>query len=733
MKNFLENFKKRDLILVLISVLALVILFVVVRVTRHQEQADQEALIEGVTETVETDNSAQTSVSSTASLVINEITSDGRVEIYNNSQKQVDLSGYSVYVGSDEVLSSIEDVQLDAGSFYIIETGKNFADKGNNVISIYDADNTIVKAIYFEKIDNGTSYGCITDGGLEMGYISSTAGESNDGGTVIPKDEICFSVPSGFYDNAFSLTISAPDNCTIYYTVDGSEPTTESDKYTSSIDITRPSGTSYIYATSDGNGYTYSSFAPEKVDMGTVVKAIAVDDSGEIVYSNTASYYIGYGKDADYVGLPVITIEVDPEEMFGFESGIYVPGKSYYEGYIQNDNAQANYLTRNFIDIQMEYYEVNKDRTYTTSGTISIYNDQRRGEEQKAFVIKTSDVYPDGTSMDDYLNDSSNSLLLLSGGGDNSTKIRNYLVNELVDGTDVIKRDYTPCIVFINGEYWGLYTLATNYDAHYFEEKYGVTEEVITVESEYGVADEYTSFYNYVVNTDFSNEANYEQLDTMMDISNYIEFMCTNIYIGNTTMWRNESACVWKTVNGNGQGYSDNRWRWALNNVDSTLGNTNSYIDPYTKGDYSAAIINTYLSAGIKNNAFFNSLLKSDLFAEEYLDTMNRLIENNFTQEHAIEILTNLDSKISNAVAATNLRFKGVETDLFRYDVNMLSSYFDTRTKYLTDYTDEYISLKGNVPGLLSNSDTTQGSSETQSEAISEGAEITEGAEIGND
>ncbi len=732
MKDFFENFKKRDLIVVLISVLALIILFIVVRVTKHQEKVDQVALIEGGTETVESDNSKQTSSVSTGSLVINEVTSDGRVEIYNSSQKQTNLSGYSVYVGSEEVISSIEEVQLDTGSFYIIETAKNFADEDNNVISIYDADRQIVRAIYFDNIENGTSYGCITDGGLEMGYLSSTMGESNSGATVVIKDEINFSVPGGFYDNAFSLTISAPDNCTIYYTVDGTEPTTESDKYTGSIDISRPSGTSYVYATSDGNGYTYSSYVPEKVDMGTVVKAIAVDNSGEIQYSKTASYYIGYGKDTDYVGLPVITIEVDPEEMFGFESGIYVPGKAYYEGYIQDNNAQANYLTKNSIDIQMEYYESNKDKTYTTSGSISIYNDQRRGEGQKSFVIKTSDVYPNGTTIDDYLNDSSNSLLLLSGGWDSSTKIRNYLVNELVEGTDVIKRDYTPCIVFINGEYWGLYTLATNYDAHYFEEKYGVTEEVITVESDYGVAEEYTSFYNYVVNTDFSNEANYEQLGTMMDISNYIEFMCTNIYIGNTAMWRNESACVWKTVDGNGQGYSDNRWRWALNNVDSTLGNTNSFIDPYTKGDYSAAIINTYLSAGIKDNAFFNSLLKSDLFCQEYLETMNRLIENNFTQEHAVEILADLDSKISRAVTATNSRFSAVESDLFGVDVNKLSSYFDTRTRYLSEYTDEYISLKGKVPGLLSGSGEMEDEDTSQDETSVESIEINDGANTEN-
>jgi len=187
-----------------------------------------------------------------------------------------------------------------------------------------------------------------------------------------------------------------------------------------------------------------------------------------------------------------------------------------------------------------------------------------------------------------------------------------------------------------------------------------------------------------------------------MDIDNYIEFMCANIYMGNTLMWKNESACVWRTVDGNGSGYSDNRWRWALNNVDNTLGNTQSFIDPYNRGDYAEPIINTYLSNGIKNNAFFNSLLQSDDFCKQYLETMDTLIANNFTQEHADEILADLSSSISKAVNATNKRFAISDGDVFGAEVRRLGKFFDERTRYITKYTEEYIGLKGDVPGKLS-------------------------------
>ena len=111
---------------------------------------------------------------------------------------------------------------------------------------------------------------------------------------------------------------------------------------------------------------------------------------------------------------------------------------------------------------------------------------------------------------------------------------------------------------------------------------------------------------------------------------------------------------------------------------------------------------------------------------------MNRLIENNFTQEHAVEILADLDSKISRAVTATNSRFSAVESDLFGVDVNKLSSYFDTRTRYLSEYTDEYISLKGKVPGLLSGSGEMEDEDTSQDETSVESIEINDGANTEN-
>lgn len=44
-----------------------------------------------------------------------------------------------------------------------------------------------------------------------------------------------FSCDSGFYNKAFDLTLSAPENCKIYYTIDSSVPTDQSSLYNGPI------------------------------------------------------------------------------------------------------------------------------------------------------------------------------------------------------------------------------------------------------------------------------------------------------------------------------------------------------------------------------------------------------------------------------------------------------------------------------------------------------------------
>ena len=112
-----------------------------------------------------------------------------------------------------------------------------------------------------------------------------------------------FSAKSGFYNNGFSLTITADDGADIYYTLDGSIPTADSTKYTSPIEIKDASAEENRLSARKDIAQPIDAaedFVPKSaVDKATVVRAVAIGKNGEQspVVSNT--YFVGFADKAD--------------------------------------------------------------------------------------------------------------------------------------------------------------------------------------------------------------------------------------------------------------------------------------------------------------------------------------------------------------------------------------------------------------------------------------------------
>ena len=49
-------------------------------------------------------------------------------------------------------------------------------------------------------------------------------------------------------------------------------------------------------------------------------------------------------------------------------------------------------------------------------------------------------------------------------------------VQALVPDRDFATQGAEPCIVFINGEYWGIYSITEDYSDNYIEDNYGVDD-----------------------------------------------------------------------------------------------------------------------------------------------------------------------------------------------------------------------------------------------------------------
>ena len=67
----------------------------------------------------------------------------------------------------------------------------------------------------------------------------------------------------------------------------------------------------------------------EKIDKGTLVRAVCVNAAGEVSEAVSQIYFVGYEERPAYDGIKVLSMEAEPEDFFSEDRGIYMLGEDY--------------------------------------------------------------------------------------------------------------------------------------------------------------------------------------------------------------------------------------------------------------------------------------------------------------------------------------------------------------------------------------------------------------------
>lgn len=689
-----KRFSIKDIFIIILSLLALAGLVFIMKMNNEEEQKKQEQL-GNISEEIQ--NSGTGTVingsSSTAGVMINEVNQEGWIELYYTGKTSYVLDGLQVYVSGEKVYEVEREWRLMAGEYVVLELGVQLGATDGEVLELRKADGTSVEYLLLPALESGESYGTTIDGSIDKYYLSATKGASNSGAAVQEKSGLMFSVPGGFYENDFLLELTAPEGYTVYYTTDGTEPTLESTKYETPFRIQNRSGGNFIYAT----GMQENFYTPSSIDMGTVVRAIMVDANGTVVEEKIASYYVGFIYDSDYENLPVLSIVTNPENLFDYFDGIYVKGRSYEDavasGSIAYEQA-ANYLNGWLKPAHIEFFEANKDKSFETDVNIKIAWDVSVANSQKSFVIKplNAESLHQGTSVLKYLNTISNTLQVTTGYNDNTYKLRELTAQNLLKDYTTAVLELTPCIVFIDGEYWGVYFLQENFDEMYLKHAYSVEDNRMMfrrndILQEPEEKESFKELKKSVIMNDLSVAANYEEVKAKLNIQSYIENICINMYLanaeyGNTNFW-------WRSWKETEQENCDGTWHLVLPRLDNAMYNG-------TTGGKTTYSINSFLMPTVAGDPIFQSLLESPEFRGKLLETMQKLADEVFTMDKVDEKLGEVNRLMKKVSLSSFKRFHGnITSEYYDAETEKIRSFFEQREEYIMLYTKELVAKGG--------------------------------------
>ena len=494
-----------------------------------------------------------------------------------------------------------------------------------------------------------------------------------------------FSAASGFYDAEFSLSITAAEGTEIYYTLDGSMPTADSIHYDAPIRIyDRSQEENRLSMRTDiaQPAALAKRFLPQKpIDKATVIRAIAVDRNGKQSAAVSYTYFVGFGQKADYYkDTKVISLILDESALFDYETGIYVLGK-VYDDWKNGDEFDAEtpdyFMPANYTQkgrawerpATMQFFEDGQLAAAQELG-IRIHGGATRSYPQKSLKVYARKDYGAGklqydlfsgavcSQTDDAPITEFDSFVLRNGGNDaQHTRFSDKLVQSLAADRQFLTQGMEPCILFINGEFWGQYEITEKLDNHFISTHYGVPDKEICLIKKEALEDgpeegfaEWEQLRQWIRETDFSDREAYEKLCTFVDMQGFMEYVSTEIYINNAD-WGKANMAMWKAQTPDASNpYADGRWRFVLFDTEYSAG---IYGQAQPDEDSFAKLLESDSFLG----DLFGGALENDDFRAQFRETFLEIAEQDFGLERVDAEIDRLSAAYHDMAIDTYNRF----------------------------------------------------------------------------
>ncbi|NRB54351.1 MAG: CotH kinase family protein [Saprospiraceae bacterium] len=321
-----------------------------------------------------------------------------------------------------------------------------------------------------------------------------------------------------------------------------------------------------------------------------------------------------------------------------------------------------------------------------------------RTQAQKPFRITARNALGTGTLNHQFIKTQENNqykkIVLRNSGGDfNRFHFRDAFLHNLMieDTLDIDLNAAEPCVLYLNGQYWGVMNIREKIGKSYIKETYGVVDDAdITILEEdtaivFGTREEFDSMIEWIEQTDFSQAQNYDSLEQLVDVKSFADYIIAETYWNNTD-WPANNLKYWTREGG--------KWRFILFDLDVSL-NTFGWVSEET--DNLGRIIDDFQF--IKTVKIFTALLENAEWKHHFVNRYADLMNTAFEAEHVKKELYNLVDYVEPEMYR---HFELYPNSVFwwnLYDIDDLTVRFiDGRPSFARDYVEEAMELEGQYP-----------------------------------
>ncbi len=582
------------------------------------------------------------------------------IELYNGGKETVDLQDYTFSTDSGELGAyPLPDKSLKAGEYCVIL----LSDKDDSYPSGYlrlpvnlssggetvylSKNGTIIDGVAVPALLTDIAYGRTKGDGRFLCLSSPTPGGKNTGGAEVSAAPQTLTAQGIYEGGGVDVVLSGEGK--VYYTTDSTIPTADSLAYTGPIRLTST----------------------------TVIRAVSIEPGKLASSVLDLTYIINEGH-----SLPVVSLVTEPDNLWSEETGICALGPGAGEAFPYKS---ANFWQDWERPITVSLLE--KDGVaFSQAGGISIHGAYSRALSMKGFAIAFRDSYGKGyldypLFGEDGLERFESFVLRCSGQDVFQSRMKDVLMTSLVgEHTTVAVQDYKPVVLYINGEFWGVYYIREKARESYVAGHYNVDQKDVLLTGANGVdTPEYMDVLHYAHEQDLSQKAHYAYVTSRVDIENYMDYIIAEIYIANPD---NGNIRYFKTAGG--------KWKWIMYDTDYGFSGAGQntvweHLNPAGTG-----------SGDAFSTKMINGLLKNPEFKEQFIRRIAWQINNIWTEENVNARIDELESQLAHDMVrdcAKQEQRGNMTYSQWKRHVASLRSFVPARNQKLPKLVQEYFGL----------------------------------------